>query len=370
MNKLYFRSWWSTILFTLAFNLNSQDLHYSQFINSPANLNPGLTGAFSGDMRFVSNLKPQWNSVPVSYLQMTASIDTRFFNKDETGPLAVGLYFDYDQAGDSKLTFLQLSFTGSYSFKFDKKRRNYLTIGLTGSAVQRSFDFFKLNFDSQYVPEVGVDFTRDNGEIFDKTKVVFGDFATGINLHLAAPFDRSNMDIGLGVFHVNEPSKGFLPNTEIHLGRRYSGYFAGTKVINSHMDILTNVVSQYQVVKGNETSKKAWHRELIIGTGTRRFLVSRPTKLIAVEAGIMGRLSGKLKQTDSKFVNFFTYDFDALIPYLGYHFNGWKITLSYDINLSPFHEATLGLGGMEVSAIYIIADVPFKSYCPHCPAFL
>lgn len=319
-----------------------QDIHYSQFHLSPMNLNPGLTGAFNGDLRFVSNFKPQWNSVPVSYMQFTTGIDTRFFNKDDYGPLAAGLFIDYDQAGDSRLTYFQLSLSGSYSFNFDKKRRNYLTLGITGSAVQRSYDPYQLYFPEQW--ETGVGFNPNNPVIdeFANTKVVFSDVSVGANLHLAAPRDRSSLDAGIGVFHGSEPVKSFDEDVTVTLERRYSAYGSGNKVINSHFDMLVHGMLQLQ---GD-------YRELVFGAGSRYFLVSKQTKVAALDLGLNYRFN------------------DAVIPYIGFHYNGWQITGSYDINVSQFKEASLGLGGLEVSAIYIISDVPFKSYCPHCPSFL
>ncbi|MEK7254806.1 MAG: PorP/SprF family type IX secretion system membrane protein [Bacteroidota bacterium] len=343
MNRLNLYTIGSILLIVLAsVQLRSQDIHYSQFHLSPANLNPGLTGAFNGDLRFVSNFKPQWHSVPVSYMQFTSAIDTRFFNKDANGPLAASLFLDYDQAGDSRLTYFQISMGGSYSINLDKDRRNYLTLGLTASAIQRSYDPYQLYFPEKWNPNQGFDPTAVLTEDFTNTKVVFGDVSTGINLHLAAPRDRSSMDVGLGVFHATEPVKSFDENVDVRLDRRYSVYATGNKVINSHFDMLVHGMGQ---VQGKYT-------EVLFGAGSRYFLVSRQTKVAAIDAGVSYRFN------------------DAVIPYLGFHYNGWQITASYDVNLSQFKEATLGLGGLEISAIYIIADVPFKSYCPHCPAFL
>lgn len=343
MYKLYLRKFFSSLsLLALAAFVYGQDIHYSQFNNSPATLNPGLIGAFNGDLRFASNYKPQWNAVPVSYLQLTTAIDTRFFNKDDYGPLAAGLSIDYDQAGDSRLTFFQISMGGSYSFNFDKKRRNYLTLGVQGSAVQRSYDAFQLYFPEQW--EEGVGFNPNNpiSDQLGNNKVVFGDVSAGVNLHLAAPRDRSSMDAGIGIFHVGEPVKSFDDNVDVRLERRYTAYATGNKVINSHLDMLVQSVIQVQ----------GKYNEGIIGTGFRYFAINKQTKVAAIDLGVNYRFN------------------DSFIPFLGFHYNGWKITGSYDINFSNFREATLGLGGVEISAIYIISDVPFKSYCPHCPSFL
>ena len=342
MYKLYLYLLGFVFLFASANPLNAQDIHYSQFNNSPVTLNPGLTGAFNGDLRFVSNYKPQWNAVPVSYLQLTTAIDTRFFNKDNYGPLAVGLSFDYDQAGDSRLTFFQISMSGSYSINFDKKRRNYLTLGVTGSAVQRSYDAYQLYFPEQWEEQGGFNPNNPITDNYANNKVVFGDVSVGANLHLAAPRDRSSVDVGIGVFHVGEPVKSFDENVDVVLDRRFSVYAAGNKVLNSHLDMLVQANLQAQ----------GKYSEGLIGTGFRYFAVNKYTKVVAIDLGVGYRFN------------------DSFIPYIGFHYNGWKITGSYDINFSNFAEATLGLGGVEISAIYIITDVPFKSYCPHCPAFL
>jgi hypothetical protein len=150
------------------------------------------------------------------------------------------------------------------------------------------------------------------------------------------------MDAGIGVFHVAAPTKSFTEDADVTLQRRYSAYASGNKVINSHFDMLVHGMGQLQ----------GKYSEVIFGAGSRYFLVSKQTRVAAIDMGVSYRFN------------------DAVIPYMGFHYNGWQITASYDINLSQFREATLGLGGLEISAIYIIADVPFKTYCPHCPAFL
>ena len=58
----------------------AQDIHFSQFNNSPLNLNPAQTGLFNGDWRFVGNLRNQWSSVPVPYRTFSLSTDTTLEN--------------------------------------------------------------------------------------------------------------------------------------------------------------------------------------------------------------------------------------------------------------------------------------------------
>ena len=46
----------------------SQDLHFSQFFNSPLSTNPANTGFIpSSDFRIGANVRSQWTSIPVPY---------------------------------------------------------------------------------------------------------------------------------------------------------------------------------------------------------------------------------------------------------------------------------------------------------------
>src|SRR5262245_34526848 len=93
-------------LFTLiALAISAQDIHFSQFGNSPANLNPALTGVFAGDLRFIANYRSQWKSVPVDYRTLSAAFDSKLFHKafGKSSYLGYGLVFNNDVAGDAQI---------------------------------------------------------------------------------------------------------------------------------------------------------------------------------------------------------------------------------------------------------------------------
>ncbi len=122
------------VFFTLG--LCAQDIHYSQTGNSPLNLNPGLTGVFGGNHRFAANFRRQWSSIPVPYLQLSGAYDIRFVDdKERFKPWSSGLLFNYDQAGDAKLSFSQLGLSGSYSHRLFPGKRNFLTFGIMVSGM-------------------------------------------------------------------------------------------------------------------------------------------------------------------------------------------------------------------------------------------
>ena len=57
----------------LAFIGQAQDIHWSQFNDNPVFQNPGNTGNFNGDVRFVGNFRDQWRAVSVPYQTLSLS---------------------------------------------------------------------------------------------------------------------------------------------------------------------------------------------------------------------------------------------------------------------------------------------------------
>src|SRR5574339_1191074 len=72
--------------------LQAQDLHFSQFMNSPLTTNPANTGFIpGGDYRVGINYRNQWSSImSIPYKTMSAFGDAQLMqNQDNTGWLCV-----------------------------------------------------------------------------------------------------------------------------------------------------------------------------------------------------------------------------------------------------------------------------------------
>ena len=61
---------------------------------------------------------------------------------------AGGLIFNYDQAGDSKLSTTQLALNGSYTHRVNNN--NFMTLGVQLSGYQRAFSTEALEWGSQF----------------------------------------------------------------------------------------------------------------------------------------------------------------------------------------------------------------------------
>jgi hypothetical protein len=89
------------------------------------------------------------------------------------GFFGAGIQFNYDRAGDSKLSMVNLALNGSYSYILSP--RNIITVGLGGAINQRRFNEDELRWERQWNGDA-FDPSINSGEIFDATNLLFFDF--------------------------------------------------------------------------------------------------------------------------------------------------------------------------------------------------
>jgi type IX secretion system PorP/SprF family membrane protein len=290
------------------------------------NHNPAFAGIFDGDQRFSAVYKQQWQTVPVDYMTFTGSYDRNFIDitdPDLNGFFSAGILFNYDQAGDSKLSLLNFSLTGAYTQALSNNV--YLTGGAQLGVGQRSFKTAELTWDNQWDGST-FDPTRDPRENFSDTQFGFLDLGAGLNLHIQSATKRSKLDLGLGAFHLNKPQNSFYDDADSKLPVRIAYNLQAVLQLASRLDIMLNGLyhtqSEYQetVLNGylniHLSTKKAREIQLMLGAGIR---------------------------ID-----------DAFYPQIAIAYDGWKVGFSYDINTSPFQAATNQTGGPELSLVYII----------------
>ena len=336
----------------LSSHLVGQDIHYSQYWNSPFNISPALTGVFRGDTRYAANYRSQWASVPVDFLTFTGSIDHKFpVRGNRNGFFAGGFHFNYDQAGLSRLQMATVGLGGSYTHQLDGGI--FGTVGVAGTVNQRGFDIVDLTFDRQYNATLGqYDPTLSNGENFPNFSRFFPSFSTGLNFRFQAEktyvlvdelTKRSRLDVGAGLFHFTRPDQGFVPDAgSDKLYLRISPYLMGVIMLGQDVDLVANFSAQFQ----------GPYREYIGMLGTRVYLSSKPGEQFSIQLGAGYR---------------FHEIGDALIPGIEFSYNRWNAGFTYDINISEFNVATQRRGGPEFSLRYVVNKVPVLSTFKVCP---
>lgn len=328
------------VVFCLTFfSMNAQDIHFSQFYNSPMNLNPALTGVFKGDQRIVGNYRNQWASVPVPYLTFSGAYDQKIFLKAlGDGFFGGGLIFNYDKSGDGEMIWSQLGANVSYTQPLSEQL--FISGGFQYLLGSRRVNPDKLTWAEQW-----------NGDIFDQNASLTEDFnnntrgfsslSAGLNLHFQLDGTRTKADVGVGAFHLNKPSVNFFEDKAVSLPIKGNSYTIGTIEVHPKMDMRVFGFYSFQTK----------YRETVVGAALRYHLSLQRSREISVQIGTNMRLG------------------DALIPTIEVQYHALRVGLSYDMNTSAFEVATRKKGGPEISVEYIITKVKSTKTFKSCPIF-
>lgn len=301
--------------------ISAQDIHLSQYHFDRLMVNPALTGIFNGDRQVSLIHKQQYFSVPVDYLTFSGSYDVKFLKtRNQPGFFSAGVLFNYDEAGDSRLSIGNLTINGSYTRALT--RSFFITGGAYVGGGQRRFSEADLEWDEQwdgtrFVP------TLPSGENFSRTSFLFFDVGAGLNLRLQGR-DRTKIDIGAGAFHLNRPNFAFYedPNIydiDIRLPIRTSLYAMGILKLFSRLDLYANGLLQNQ----------GPYQEIVAGGGIIIHISTKIAREVELHLGAANRID------------------DAIIPMVAIGYDGWKAGFAYDINTSAFRAATDRAGGPE-----------------------
>ncbi len=326
------------ILIGFAFQIKAQDIHFSQFNMSPFNLNPALTGVFDGDMRFAGNYRSQWSSVPVPYTTFSGSFDSKMFPyKVKNQIIASGFLINYDKAGDSELSSIQLAGHMAIAQKINEK--NYLSAGLQLAFGQRRFKTDALTFDAQFNGDL-FDPSASSQENFPSQSLMYPDISTGLNWRFQAS-RRTKFDVGAALFHINNPKQTFFGDQTIRLARKWAFNLNSSFRIAEVIDILPAVLYQRQ----------GTYQELVAGGSLKYHLNQDFGKELGLLIGGWVRLQ------------------DAIVGSIGIHYKSLQVGISYDINTSGLQVATNNRGGPEIGVIYTITKVKKLRDYKSCPIF-
>lgn len=320
----------------------AQDIHFSQYYNAPLNLNPSLAGFFSEDIRFIANSKHQWGAVPVNYLTFSGSFDQKkSYKKLKNGIFTRGALFNFDHAGDSKMSLLQLASNFSYIKRIGEL--NLIGIGAQVGFRSRYFDDRNLTFDKQFNGEAFSPRSA-NGENFTNKNTLVLDFGIGLNYRMQLKDRRTHLDFGAAFYHPHEPNVKFISDQGATLSSRKVFYVMTNIKTTKKLDVITNVGGQSQGA----------YNAFFVSNLYRIYLVQEKYKKRAVQIGATYRFAERE---------------DAIIPTVEFITEKYRLGLNYDITISPFKVANNGRGGPEVSFQYLITTVKAVKSSKACPIF-
>src|SRR5437868_11296024 len=157
-----------------------QDLHFSQFFNSPLTTNPANTGFIpDGDYRLGVNFRNQWSAImTVPYKTMSAFGDVQVMrNKMETGWLGLGGVILHDVAGSGNLTSTRLY--GSVAYHQMINAGSLVSVGFNVGISNKSINVTNLKFPDQFDGKF-FDNHLPTGVSLDRTSISYLDLQAGI----------------------------------------------------------------------------------------------------------------------------------------------------------------------------------------------
>jgi type IX secretion system PorP/SprF family membrane protein len=326
------------LFLNLFFTVRSQDIHFSQFTMTPMLINPAQAGA-QNDLRAIMNYKNQWSSVAEPYRTYNFSFEVSSNKKKNyTGFSGYGVNLFSDKAGDANMgTFLG---TLSYAYHLFLSEKSTLGGGLYAAVGQRSIDFTKLQWGSQYDGMV-YDPNLASGEPAASNSFMFLDLGGGVhweyskNEKYMTGNDQLKFSAGIALFHVNSP--------------KYSFYDSGEKLLMKKMiygNALIGVTNtNLSIVPGFFYCRQGKANELLLGS-MFRYQFKENSKYT-------GYVKGSSIATGLYYRNR-----DALVVNLLYEFSQYAVGVSYDFNISGLKTASNGMGGIEI-ALRFVSPNPF-----------
>lgn len=302
----------------------TQDLHFSQFMNSPLLTNPANTGFQpDGDFRLGASFRNQWSSVtafPYKTMSVFGDVQT-MQNSDATGWLGLGGVILRDVAGTSVLTSTKVY--GSIAYHQMVNAGSLISLGFNVGWANKNINTSNLTFPSQW-----------NGKFFDvhntpvapklnANNVNYLDIQVGAN-YAYFPNNDVYINAGFSAMHVNRPRETFFdeqPGVDNRVPVRYTAFLNGSFMVNDRLIVNPNIYGSLQA-KSSE----------IVGGLNAHYNLSGDGEKILI-AGAYYRHK------------------DAIIPMVGLGIKDFTFTFTYDVTISDLANYNNGRGGFELSLI-------------------
>ncbi len=317
------------MMFVSCFSI-AQDIHFSQFDETPLLLNPASAGV-PHEFRAIANYKSQWQSVNAPFKTIAVSADGRLFNKKKN-QLGVGLTFFSDKAGDGQIKTTQVNL--SLSGIIHLNSNNLLSAGLMAGYVQRAMNNSAYSWSNQY-DGLTYESSRPTGELNQIPNFSYTDAAVGLQysygsgeMYMTANTAK-RVNIGVSVFHPHQPTYSFSGD--------------GTK-------LYAKIVLHGDGAIGLKNTNLVLKPSYIV-------FIQGPTKEITPGLSCQYILQGSSKYTGIKkftaiSIGGYYRAMDAAIAVVKLEYNSCVVGFSYDINLSKLKAVSNTRGGFEISLRY------------------
>lgn len=329
---------WTLICSCFVMAAQAQDLHFSQYFNSPLTTNPANTGFIpDADYRIGAHYRNQWSSImSVPYKTMSVFGDAQVFrDRLETGWLGLGGVILSDVAGSGSLRSTKVY--GSVAYHQMLGYSSLVSAGFNVGYANKRIDPSKLKFPDQF-----------DGEFFDgelptstslsNTSSSYFDLQAGVN-YAYFPQENVYINAGYSIQHVNRPRETFFADKSE-----------------------TGIIPMRHIAFANAILKV--HEKVIISPNAYFSIQAKATEIMGgmlanynlSEAGEMQLIGGVYYRHR-----------DAVIPMAGFELNNLRFTFSYDATTSSLSNFNNSRGALEFSLVkkgFYPTSAGRQSMCP------
>ncbi|HJW18512.1 MAG TPA: PorP/SprF family type IX secretion system membrane protein [Flavisolibacter sp.] len=335
---------WTLLISALCWapNTNAQDLHFSQFFNSPLTTNPANTGFIpDGDYRLGINYRDQWSTImSVPYKTMSAFGDVQVMkNKFDNGWIGLGGVILRDVAGSGNLTSTKLY--GSVAYHQLLGYSSLLSLGFNVGMSNKQINVSNLKFPDQFDGKF-FDNKLPTSVFLDNNNVSYLDMQVGMN-YAYFPTPSIYVNTGFSVHHVNRPHESFFSSeatgVDNRVPMRYIGFLNGSFKLNDEVILNPNV---YYTRQSNVS-------ELVGGLNAHYNLSGDGEYLLIAGAYYRHK--------------------EAIIPLVGLGFKDYTFTFTYDATISSLKNFNNSRGAFEFSLVRQGLISPGGQKVTPCPTF-
>lgn len=331
---------------------SAQDIHFSQFTQSPLTVNPGLAGTTVW-IRAGLIYRTQWKAVTIPYNTIGASFDikskkrwiksskaTEKYRQSNDNGFGWGVNFYNDKAGDGRMGTFQANATLAYQMMLDK--RNMLALGFQGGMLQRSINYDKLYWGTQYDPTSATGYNTalypqgDKGIATGDASFIKADLSTGIIYTYKKGEsnmrgnDQLELTLGGALFHINQPKYSFLGSAE----KLYQ------RMVLHGMSIIGIKHTRIAFLPAFMIQKQGPNQEIFAGS-LIRYTLKEDSKYTGYVKGASISAGGYYRNKD------------AFVAAALFEFSSYGIGVSYDFNLSGLKTVSSGRGGFEITLRFL-----------------
>lgn len=316
----------------------AQDIHFSQFFNSPLTLNPALTGKMNGAYRVGFIYRNQWfqsSATGTPFITYSGSVDAPIRFKNDA--LGLGLVAYHDNAAEGALKTTNVMASVAYHKALGKDAKHSISLGTQLGFYQKRLDPGNFRFENQFGGGTIYDPTAPTGENLGDSK---GLFDLNVGLHWNSLIGkRSAIYAGGSMFHILAPEVNLVNSQPFNLPRRIVANGGLDLGLGEKFSLLPSVFFQYQ--------DKA--KELNAGLAAA----------YAFNQSFTWYLGGYYRFAEV-----------APIAYTAFEFKGFRLGLSYDFPLSGIKNFN-NPGSIEMSLLFVgkAKELPNPSSLLFCPRF-